>query len=37
MENGTLEDIIQRLDRLEKIVMRIDEQLSWIAEEMGTR
>ena len=34
MENGTLEDIIQRLDRLEKIVMRIDEQLSWIAEEM---
>ena len=34
MEKATLEDIIQHLDRLEKMVKRVDEQLSWIAEEM---
>lgn len=33
METATLEDIIQRLDRLEKIVTRINEQLSWVVEE----
>ena len=32
METATLEDIIQRLDRLEKMVKRVDEQLSWIVE-----
>lgn len=32
MEKGTLEDIIQRLDRLEKMVTKINEQLSWIVE-----
>ena len=34
MEKATLEDIIQRLDRLEKIVTRINEQLSWVVEEV---
>lgn len=33
MEKATLENIIQRLDRLEKIVTRINEQLSWVVEE----
>ena len=32
MEKVRLEDIIQRLDRLEKMVKRVDEQLSWIVE-----
>lgn len=33
METATLEDIIQRLDRLEKIVTRINDRLSWVVEE----
>ncbi|MDE0426808.1 MAG: hypothetical protein OXN25_18305 [Candidatus Poribacteria bacterium] len=32
MENATLEDIVQRLDRLEKMIGHVNEQLSWIVE-----
>lgn len=32
MENATLEDIVQRLDRLEKVVGHINEHLSRIVE-----
>ena len=34
MENATLEDIIQRLDRLEKMITEVNEQLSWLAEKL---
>ena len=34
MEKATLEDIAQRLDRLEKVVTQVNEQLSWIVEEL---
>lgn len=34
MEKTTLEDIIQRLDQLEKMVTEVNEQLSWLAEKL---
>ena len=34
MEEKTLEDIVQRLDRLEKIIGHINEQISWIVDEV---
>ena len=33
MANTTLEDVVQRLDRLEKMIEHINEKLSWIVEE----
>ena len=33
MEKATLEDVVQRLDRLEKMIGHINEKLSWIVEE----
>ena len=32
MEEKTLEDVIQRLNRLEKMVAEVNEKLSWIVE-----
>ena len=37
MANMTLEDVAQRLDRLEKMITEINQQLSWIVEEVGAR
>ena len=34
MEKATLEDIIQRLDRLEKMITEVNEQLSWLVEKL---
>lgn len=34
MEKATLEDVIQRLDRLEKMITEMNEQLSWLAEKL---
>ncbi len=34
MEKATLEDVIQRLDRLEKMITEVNEQLSWLAEKL---
>lgn len=34
MEKATLEDVIQRLDRLEKMIAGVNEQLSWLAEKL---
>lgn len=34
MEKATLEDIAQRLDRLEKMITEVNQQLSWIVEEV---
>ena len=34
MEKVTLEDIVQRLDRLEKMIGHINQQISWIVEEV---
>ena len=36
MEKGTLEDVIQRLDRLEKIVAELNQKLSAAVEEVRT-
>lgn len=35
MEKGTLEDIAQRLDRLEQIVAEMDQKLSSLVEKLG--
>lgn len=32
MANTTLEDVVQRLDRLEKMITEVNQQLSWIVE-----
>ena len=34
MEKATLEAIAQRLDRLEKMVTEVNQQLSWLIEEL---
>ena len=34
MEKATLEAVVERLDRLEKMIGHINEQLSWIVEEV---
>ena len=34
MEKDTLETIVQRLDRLEKMMTEVNQQLSWIVEEV---
>ena len=34
MEKATLEAVVQRLDRLEKMVTEVNEQLSWLVEEV---
>ena len=34
MEGKTLEDVNQRLNRLEKMVAEVNEKLSWIVEEL---
>lgn len=34
MEKATLEDITQRLDRLEKMITEVKQQLSWLVEKM---
>ncbi len=34
MEKATLEDVIQRLDRLEKMITEVNEQLSWLVEKL---
>ena len=34
MANTTLEDVAQRLDRLEKMMTEVNQQLSWIVEEV---
>lgn len=34
MEKATLEDIVQRLDRLEKMITEINQQLSWLVEKL---
>ncbi len=34
MEKVTLEDVVQRLDRLEKMVVGVNEQLSWLIEKL---
>ena len=34
MEKATLEVVVERLDRLEKMIGHINEQLSWIVEEV---
>ena len=34
MEKATLEDIIQRLERLEKVITEVNGQLSWIVEKL---
>lgn len=34
MTNTTLEDVAQRLDRLEKMITEVNQQLSWIIEEV---
>ena len=34
MEKVTLEDVIQRLDRLEKMITEVNEQLSWLVEKL---
>ena len=34
MEKATLEAIAQRLDRLEKMVVEVNEKLSWLIEEL---
>ena len=34
MEKVTLEDVVQRLDRLEKRVVGVNEQLSWLIEKL---
>ena len=36
MEKETLETIVQRLDRLEKIVAEMDQKLSLVVEEVAT-
>ena len=33
MEKATLEDVVQRLDRLEKMIGHINEKLSWLVKE----
>ncbi len=35
MEKETLETITQRLDRLEKMITEVNEQLSWLVEKLG--
>ena len=34
MANMTLEDVVQRLDRLEKMIAEVNQRLSWIVEQM---
>ena len=34
MEKATLEDIVQRLDRLEKMITEVNQQLSWLVEKL---
>ncbi len=34
MEKATLENVIQRLDRLEKMVGHVNEKLSWLVDEL---
>ena len=34
MEEKTLEDVIQRLDRLEKMVTEVNERFSWLVEKL---
>ena len=34
MEKVTLEDVVQRLDRLEKMMTEVNQKLSWIVEEV---
>lgn len=34
MEKEILEDIVQRLDRLEKMITEVKEQLSWLVEKL---
>ena len=34
MEKETLEAIVQRLDQLEKMITEVNQQLSWIVEEL---
>ena len=37
MEKATLEVVVERLDRLEKMIGHINEQLSWIVEDQMFR
>lgn len=34
MEKEILEDIVQRLDRLEKMITEVNEQFSWLVEKL---
>lgn len=34
MKEKTLEDVIQRLDRLEKMVKEVNERFSWLVEKL---
>lgn len=34
MEKATLEDVVQRLDRLEKMVTEVNERFSWLVEKL---
>lgn len=36
MEKDTLETIAQRLDRLEKMMTEVNEQLSWLVEKLNS-
>lgn len=36
MEKAILEDIAQRLDRLEKMMTEVNEQLSWLVEKLNS-
>ena len=37
MEKAILEDIAQRLDRLEKMMTEVNQQLSWIVDELVSK
>lgn len=37
MEKATIETIVQRLDRLEKMMTEVNEQLSWLVDEFVSK